>query len=200
MPRLRPSAALVALTALAAACHLRPSDAELKAELLRRVAEDQRIRAVFAEELRAQGRPSDSTAVAMLRTDSANTRWLAPIVDRWGFPTQAAVGKEGVQAAFLLVQHADHDPAFQERVLVRLDSAAARGYVPREALGMLTDRVLRARGKPQRYGTQLKVTDGRVVLDPVEDSAHLEERRKAMGMVPMAEYLRVADSAYGRRR
>ena len=192
---------LVLLSAAAlAACDRRPPDAEFKRELLARVAEDQRVREFFVHDLQTLGRPSDSTAQLMMRTDSGNVRWLKPLILKWGFPTRAQVGKEGQGAAFLLVQHADQDPDFQAAVLPMLDSAFARGEVPGEALGMLTDRVLAARHQPQRYGTQLKMPAGHVVIDPpVEDSAGLDARRSRLGMMPMGEYLRAADSMYAVR-
>jgi hypothetical protein len=61
---------------------------------------------------------------------------------------------------------------------------------------MLADRVAVHRGQPQRYGTQAKLLDGRMVLDPIADSAHVDERRAALGMPPLREYVRVLDSMY----
>ncbi|MBI3792243.1 MAG: hypothetical protein HY275_15375 [Gemmatimonadetes bacterium] len=187
----------LATLVVVAACDRRPSDAAFRTELLARVQADQGIRERFAEEIRRAGQASDSTARRMLAVDSANTRWLKPIVLRWGFPTRAQVGKEGVEAAFLLVQHADHDPAFQEAVLPMLEQAYAVRDVPGQDVAMLTDRVLKARGKKQRFGTQMTVQGGRVLLDPVEDSANLEARRARLHMVPMSQYLHTADSVFG---
>jgi hypothetical protein len=198
-PSARQVVALGAFVALVS-CDRRPSDADFKRELVARLDEDQRVREVFANDLRTLGRPSDSTARLMLHTDSVNVGWLKPLLLRWGFPSRAQVGKEGQQAAFLLVQHADQDPGFQAAVLPLLDSAFARGEIPGEAVAMLTDRVRAAQHQRQLYGTQLKMPEGRVVIDPpVEDSAGLDARRARMGLPPMQEYLRVADSAYGVR-
>jgi hypothetical protein len=35
-----------------------------------------------------------------------------------------------------------------------------------------------------------------MVLDPIEDSAHVDQRRAALGMPPLREYVRVLDSVY----
>jgi hypothetical protein len=59
---------------------------------------------------------------------------------------------------------------------------------------MLTDRVEVKAGRPQIYGTQLSLKDGRWVLDPIADSAGVDVRRRQMGLPPLAEYLRLADS------
>jgi hypothetical protein len=47
-----------------------------------------------------------------------------------------------------------------------------------------------AEGKPQRYGTQLDTVDGKLQPFPVEDEANLDSRRKAVGLPPMAEYIK----------
>jgi hypothetical protein len=172
-------------------------DEPLRAELLRRLAADQAIRDSVTAALRAGGPVPDALARRMLAVDSANTRWLRPELARLGaFPTRAQVGADGVEAAFLLVQHADHDPAFQEAALPLLERAHAAGDVDGESVALLTDRVLRAQGRPQRYGTQADVVDGAVRLAPIADSAGVDARRRAMGMMALADSKRVLDSVY----
>jgi hypothetical protein len=50
-------------------------------------------------------------------------------------------------------------------------------------------------GRPQIHGTQLSFHDGRWLLDPIADSINVDHRRRRMGMMPLREYLRKADSA-----
>ena len=197
LQRALPFAFLAILAILA--CERRPRDADLKRELLARIAEDQRVRDGFVRDLQQRGRPSETTARAMLATDSANLLWFKPLVQRYGLPTRAQVGKEGVEAAFLLIQHADRDPDFQEAMLPLLEKAYAAGEVPGDALGMLTDRVLKARGRPQRFGTQMTGRDGKMVMDSVEDPANLDQRRAKLGMTPMARYRELIDSMFAQR-
>jgi hypothetical protein len=111
-----------------------------------------------------------------------------------GFPTKAQVGDDGVEAAFLLVQHADGDPLFQATMLPQLEVSLKRGELKGESLAMLTDRVYKGQGRPQRYGTQTTVKRGRPIVDPIEDSAHVDDRRREMGMMPLDEYMRKLDS------
>ena len=48
----------------------------------------------------------------------------------------------------------------------------------------------RREGRPQVYGTQMTADqDGAPVAWPIEDEEHVEERRRAMGMPSIAEYL-----------
>jgi len=56
---------------------------------------------------------------------------------------------------------------------------------------MLTDRLEVKAGRPQLYGTQLSLWDRRWVLDSLADSAGVHERRRRLGMPPLAEYLSV---------
>lgn len=174
------------------------ADTSLRAELLARMRHDQAIRDSFAAELRATGSISATTGQRMLAIDSANTTWLKGVVSVRGWPTRAAVGDEALTAAFLLVQHADHDPAFQARMLPLLERAHAAGEIDGGPVALLTDRVAKAQGRPQRYGSQATIRDGRVIIDPIEDSARVDERRARMGLPPLADYVRVLDSVYAK--
>jgi hypothetical protein len=131
----------------------------------------------------------------MMRTDSANTAWLKSYVARWGWPATAQVGKEAVESAFLIVQHATQDTAFMRSMLPSITESYRRGELDGNAVAMLTDRVEVKAGRPQIYGTQLSLHDGKWLLDPLLDSARVDERRAKMGMGPLSVYLRMVDSA-----
>ena len=52
-------------------------------------------------------------------------------------------------------------------------------------------------GKPQIYGTQFTfAADGHLVLHPIEDAEHVDERRRAVGLPPMAEQERMVRGVY----
>lgn len=61
-------------------------------------------------------------------------------------------------------------------------------HTTRRALFILADDVLTHEHKPQLYGTNFKFVDGRVALDVTQDPARLDERRRKLGMQPIAEY------------
>ena len=105
------------------------------------------------------------------------------------------MGKEGVNAAWLLLQHTD-DWAWQASLLPAVERAAEAGEVRKQDLATLTDRVLVRSGKPQRYGCSFSMKDGKLVADPVEDLAHLDARRAAVGLPPMADYVRKLAEVY----
>lgn len=193
------------LVVLGAACSTRHDlvtrrqvapDTALRAELLRRDSTDQAVREQIAVVLRAGKQPDSALVARQNGVDAENTKWLAAIVARRGWPGRSLVGVDGANAAWVLVQHADADTAFQSRVLSLLDRAYRAGEATGEQLALLTDRVATARRAPQEYGTQLDIVAGRAVLKPVRDSANVDTRRAVVGLPPLREYLRIIDSVY----
>lgn len=162
----------------------KPSEPELRAELLKMSDADQKARnAVIADGFKHAG-----PIKAMWAVDAGNLPHLKRMVAAQGIPTVAQVGKDGVEAALLLVQHADRDPGFQMKVLDQLQASPDHGGVSAQQFTLLTDRVLVAQHKPQRYGTQFTMKDGKLKADPMEDPANVDKRRVAAGLPPLADY------------
>ena len=134
------------------------------------------------QEVRTGGNTRAATEV-----DADNLAWLKPIVMERGWPTRSLVGEEAAFAAWLLVQHADRDPAFQRHCLTLMEAAAAEGEARSQDLAYLTDRVLLAEGQQQEYGTQIR--DG--VPRDLRAPESVDERRAAVGLEPLVEYLEV---------
>jgi hypothetical protein len=176
---------------------------ELRQELLRRMQEDQAARAEAVEWMKKRAVPGkagkdEAPVVAkLIRIDAKNTQRMKEIVDRYGWPGKTLVGDDGANAAWLLVQHADHDHAFQKRCLALLKDAVKKHEASGQQLAYLTDRVLTGEGKKQVYGTQLHTVDGRLVPQPIEDEANVDRRRKEVGLGPLTEYLETARKMYG---
>jgi hypothetical protein len=188
---------------------------ELRAELLRRAKADQDVRgavtrwmmqfgnsdvadeAAFEASLNASQKAEFKRfSEAMRRVDTENTGRLGEIVERHGWPTRTLVGEDGANAAWLLVQHADLSPKFQRKCLDLMARVPRDEVSPRD-LAYLTDRVLLAEGKKQVYGTQFTMANGKCTPRPLEDEANVDKRRKEVGLPPLAEYLREAESYYG---
>jgi hypothetical protein len=159
-------------------------DAELWAELLRRVEKDQVAR-----------QAGDWSAVRAV--DAENLPWLKQVILEHGWPGSSLAGTDGARAAWLLVQHADQDPAFQRQCLDLMTTAAGQGEASRSNLAYLTDRVLLAEGEPQEYGTQATIRDGRYAPMNLRDPGGVDERRASAGLPPLAEYLDRMAQAYG---
>lgn len=165
-------------------------------ELAKRAAADSKAR---ESTITSGGTGIDTPAIrALLAVDADNLAWLKRIVAEQGFPTLMEVGAQGMSNAWLLVQHADRDTNFQSSVLDTLLRRPAGEGVQKRDLAMLQDRVLRAQGKLQRYATQFKAGErGSLVPEPTEDMAHVDQRRAAMGLMPLAIYRCVLQATFG---
>ena len=123
------------------------------------------------------------------RVDSENLGRLRQKISDHGWPSVSLVGYDGATAAFLILQHADHES--QVELLPLIEAAAEAGEADRRHVAMLQDRVLVAQGEPQRYGTQLYHDEdtGKLALYPIEDEANVDPRRLRIGMTPLADYV-----------
>jgi hypothetical protein len=126
--------------------------------------------------------------------DKANMARLAAIIKRYGWPGMHFAGTAYAKNAFLVLQHAD--PVSQHTYLPLLREAVARGERAASDLAMLEDRVLKSDGKPQLYGTQYEDSARPLKLYPVADPARLDQRRSAMGLVPMEVQLQQMRQMY----
>jgi hypothetical protein len=182
----------------------------LRQELLAMTKEDQEVRAGVVKALGEKGIPLGAaqsiTDPALLKifleetgkmaaVDQKNRARLKEVVDKYGWPGKSLVAKDGAHAAWLLVQHADGDLAFQKRCL-DLMKAAGKEEAAAEDVAYLTDRILIGEKKKQMYGTQLQQQDGRFTPQPIEDEANVDKRRAEVGLQPLAEYLKTAQTEY----
>lgn len=129
-------------------------------------------------------------AIAMARRDHDNTEWLKGVVASQGWPTRTKVGDSAATVAWLLVQHADADPAFQARALRLMEPLAATGEVNKKNYAYLYDRVMLKLVGKQRYATQLTCRAGQYVPLPVEDDREVDSWRRKAGMGALADYQR----------
>ncbi|ROO63098.1 hypothetical protein EDC02_5112 [Micromonospora sp. Llam0] len=163
---------------------------ELRHELLARADEDQRVRKAAGERAGPGGEIPDDLAREWTRVDERNTARLAEIVSEHGWPTRSLIGDDGANAAWLLAQHADHDLDQQKRFLDLMRAAVAANEASAVDLAYLTDRVATHAGQPQIYGTQLRPgPDGRLTAYPIADSDTVDQRRAALGLDPLVDYI-----------
>ena len=173
---------------------------ELRAELLRRAEQDQVARtgllrrAGQEEGAPAERGPDRNTAASV---DVDNLIWLRNVVAEVGWPGRSMVGEDGAHAAWLLAQHADRDPALQRRCLDLITEAAKSGEASLAELAYLTDRVLLAEGQPQEYGTQMKGREEGWVARRLREPETVDERRAAMSLRPLSEYIARMAHDYG---
>ena len=129
---------------------------------------------------------SEAQTQALLRR---NADWLKAVLARIGWFDISRYGGEASQAAWLIVQHADHDRAWQAEVLAALAPRVRRGDMQRNYYAYLVDRVAVGAGRPQTYGTQGRCQGrGNLQLFEVADRPGLDRRRAEMGLESIADY------------
>lgn len=176
-------------------------------KLLRAVVHEQAYRKAFSWRMPSPGPAMAETewplleayiSIAVSREDHKNTEMLKALVAEKGWPTISRVGAQASNAAWLLVKHADLDPAFQLKALRLMEPLTTKGEVSRSDYAYLHDRTtLKLTGK-QRYGTQAQCKNGKRGPQPLEDSDSVDARRAWAGLEPLAEYLASMDKSFGR--
>jgi hypothetical protein len=121
--------------------------------------------------------------------------WLKKQIAEIGWPGKSLVGEDGAHAAWLLVQHADDDPPFQKECLEKMQ-AVPKEEVSATDVAYLIDRVMVKESGKQRYGTQLKLEDGKWVPVTLAEPDRVDALRKEVGMPPLAEYLEMVTKLY----
>lgn len=157
----------------------------LAAELIEMGKQDQAIRQDFGPD-----KMCDPAFIKRMNAeDQAREKRLGEIIDAKGWPLTSKVGDAAAGSAWAIAQHAS--PAFLKRCLPLMQAAADKLEFAPNLLALSVDRVRVQEGKPQIYGTQLSWgKDGKPELDPIEDRSHVDARRIAMGMEPLADYLK----------
>ena len=161
----------------------------LRQELLQMRVRDQEMRNKMGEKYKSGESLSSEDEAWWADIDTTNTRRMQEIIAEHGWPGKSFVGEDGSFNAWLLVQHADKQVDFQKQCLELLRTAVEAGEASAQNLAYLTDRVRANEDLPQVYGTQCHTVDGELVSREIEDAEHVDQRRAAIGLKPVAEYL-----------
>lgn len=156
--------------------------------------EDQKWRLAYSH-LNINGKSEYSEEVInknWASTDRLNMAEAKRIIDQYGYPGYALVGKRGSGRFWAIVQHCDDDLKFQEKVLKLMDAAVRKKDADAIDFAYLTDRVLVSRKKKQVYGTQTRLNKEthKYVPFPIAQPETLDQRRKSIGLASLAEYLK----------
>ncbi len=133
----------------------------------------------------------DSARKALRAIDAKNLVKVRAIINKYGWLGPQDVGMNSSQGLFLVIQHADL--ATQEEYLPMVRKAVKDGKTLSSNLALLEDRVAMRQGKKQIYGSQLfnNKTTGKLCFYPIEDPDHVDERRKAVDLQPIAAYAKL---------
>jgi len=169
-------------------------------ELLRRTLVDQAIRASLSSfqgaAVYGQARPTAALRAydefifnRMCMADEDNLNWLKEKIASDGWFDIRRYGAAADNAAWLLVQHADGDPAYQAWVAVMLEPKVGSGDTNPANFAYLSDRIAVRNGRPQRFATQAECVEGQWLAPRIEEPAGLDARRAAMGLEPYRDQL-----------
>ena len=145
-------------------------------------------------------REFDSLNQIKKRTFELHCSRLGKLLSEYGYPGIDLVGEESSSNFWLMIQHCDDDLVLQQKVLHLLKMEVERDNASGSNYAYLFDRVRTNQGKKQRYGTQLDYApDGQAFAQPIEDSIHVNERREALGLESLEDYLAWVTEAHRAR-
>ena len=169
----------------AAAARQAPANPAIRDEITRLYTRDQSVR------LDKTVGPDAWTAV-----DRELRGSLERIFTQYGVPTYALVGPEAASQFAIMIQH--QPPEFRRKVLPKLKANVDAGQGDAEVYAMMYDRAASDEGRPQRYGENFVCDDQHPDMHPapIEDDAHVNERRAAIGRVRLELQARVIAAAF----
>ncbi|OKS84769.1 hypothetical protein RG47T_0202 [Mucilaginibacter polytrichastri] len=129
----------------------------------------------------------------MAKTDSLNMMEAKLIIKKHGYPGYNLVDTSGSNAFWAIIQHCDDDVAFQQQALTLMSREIKRHNANGEDYALLQDRVLVNQGHKQLYGTQVRIDlkTHHAKPFPIQDSLQVDKRRKAVGLIPLQDYLKI---------
>jgi hypothetical protein len=163
-------------------------DESLEKALLDMESHDQGVR----NELTAAGGLVDNYHPRLEEVHRANASRLRQIIAVFGWPGMALVGEKGAKAAWRIALHAISEPAFMRQCRDLVQVASDAGDAPRWQFAILDDRIRVYEGRPQRYGTQLRVGPNGLEPHPLENEGRINSMRMQAGLPPLARTLALA--------
>ena len=124
--------------------------------------------------------------------DLADQQALKAMMPKSGWFKRSVYGDKAAAGAFFVAQHAHKDSVLMREVLKRVTPLVGTGEIDDADYARMYDRVaLTFEHKLQRYGTQVTCAGGGWHLEPLEDPDHVDERRRAVGLMQTeAEYVK----------
>jgi len=185
--------AVLSILCVAVVTNAQGVDEKLRAELLAMRDRDQRARddcntGTTDERWKCYANMAETI-------DKPNTKRLNEIFKSIGFPDAKAVGKDGVEAFLLILQHSN-DLELKQQSLPGVTKAFKAKLLSPSEYANFTDRLLFNLGKPQVYGSNFELQHSRIVMSKTKDLKNLDKRRKKIGLPPIAEYARKLKEIY----
>lgn len=136
----------------------------------------------------APKRQIDSLKVLIRLKDSTNLVFVNDLIEKHGWPKPSEVGFQGIQALFLIVQHANL--RVQKRYYPLILEAEKNGNMLSNNVAILEDRIAIREGRPQTYGSQghYDMERKKTIIYPLKDPENLDALRATRGLPKMTDY------------
>ena len=123
-------------------------------------------------------------------SNKENLSILDKLVEVKGWPGMSSVGYRFADAAFLVVQHSDYNT--MRKYYHHIKTACETGESGCAAQALLYDRIRTIEGKPQRYGSQVRLNEKtkKYELFPLEDTLNVNDYREYMGLGLLEDYVK----------
>jgi hypothetical protein len=119
-----------------------------------------------------------------------NEKKVKAILDTYGWPTQEMIGPRGNWTLCNVLQHSDNTVRIQYLPLMR--QAVKDKKLEARFLVRAADRIATEKGELQLYGGQMKYYPETKSFNvwPVYDPENIDQRRAAIGLEPIAQFLK----------
>ena len=117
-----------------------------------------------------------------------NIAQLLKLLDLHGWPLASEVTETAAAGAALIINHSTY--AIRSKYFPMLEKAFEQGEASSLLYAQMCDRLLVEEQKEQRFGTQIKFEDLRKEPYPISDPGNVDQRRTAIGLEPLAPYLK----------
>jgi hypothetical protein len=159
----------------------KPTNPELRKEIEALHKKDQAVR-----------QPGKPEIKKMQQTDEEDRPAVRSILDRYGMPTFAMVGSDAERDFVDMIQHQPAD--FRRQALPKLKQNVEDGQASAKNYAMMYDRAQTDQGKSEMYGVNLICQpDGKLAPGPIVDPEQVEQRRAAIGLIPLKTYIRLGN-------
>jgi hypothetical protein len=155
-------------------------DKKLQTELLRMVLKHRELLLKVVDEDQKKESPREK----LHNFNAEAAAKLCDILKANGWPTAALVDRAGVTAAFYILKNSGTFE-LQRDLLPVIVAAVKKDPAQKPEFAGIYDRLRVSAGMKQLFGTQAVSIGGFLVLYPIEDEAHLDDRRQEFGLTTM---------------
>lgn len=164
----------------------------LRDELLAMSKTDQEIRQRWIKDQKNTALNDEMRAI-----DAKHVARLREIIKEHGWPGKTVVGDKAANAAWLIAQHGGKELLHETLPLMK--AAVEKGEMEGSSYALSVDRTRIQDGQKQLYGSQFDTQGDKCEPLPIEDTEHVDERRKAVGLGPLAEYAKQLCEMYKKK-